>query len=147
GFAQRLAAGRPLAVAILFLAVENSSHPRRAEFMRTLRVLTTAFVLGFGSTLVCAHNGGEHIMGAVTALNEGSVTVETVAHSSTTILLDATTKFTRNDVRISRRDLKVGDRVAIDAKQTSSKQLLGLTVRVGAPGHATDHGSTAHTDR
>ena len=86
-----------------------------------------------------AHNGVEHVMGTVTALTDSSITVNTVKHTSVTVLIEPTTKFSKNDAQASRKDLKVGDRVAIDAKENSDKKLVGLTVKLGSMANM-DHG-------
>lgn len=97
--------------------------------------------LMFGSTIAFAHNGVEHVMGTVTALNNTSVTVETVKHESVTVLLDAGTTFMNNDTKASQKDLKVGLRVVINAKPNAAKKLVGVSVKWGAStaGHD-DHG-------
>jgi hypothetical protein len=99
---------------------------------RTQSVTIAALALMLGSAVAYAHNGVEHIMGTVTALTDSSVTVETVRHTSATVLIDSTTKFSKNDAPASRKDLKVGDRVAIDAKENSDKKLVGVTVKLGS---------------
>ena len=86
-----------------------------------------------------AHNGVEHVMGTVTALTDSSITVNTVKHTSVTVLIEPTTKFSKNDAQASRKDLKVGDRVAIDAKENSDKKLVGVTVKLGSMANM-DHG-------
>jgi hypothetical protein len=85
-----------------------------------------------GSAIAFAHNGVEHIMGTVTAVTDISVTVDTVKHTSATVLLDPSTKFTNNVAQASRKDVKVGDRVAINAKENADKKLVALTVKLGA---------------
>ena len=84
------------------------------------------------SALLFAHNGMEHVMGTITAVSDGSVTVETVAHKSVTVLLDPSTKFIHNSAPSLMKDLKVGDRVVIHAKVDPKKNLLGVEVRWGA---------------
>lgn len=78
------------------------------------------------------HNGMEHVMGTVTAMSDKSVTVETLQHKSTTVLLDSSTTFTHDDSPASAADLKVGDRVVIHAKVNGNKQLVGSIVKWGA---------------
>ena len=105
---------------------------------RRMQALTAVLALILGSAIAYAHNGVEHVMGTVTAINGSSVTVETLKHTSVTVLLDASTKYTKNDAKITRQEVKIGDRVAIDAKENSDKKLVGLAVKLGSAGH-TDH--------
>jgi len=109
---------------------------------RTQSLIIAALALMLGSAVTYAHNGVEHIMGTVTALTDSSVTVETVRHTSATVLIDPTTKFSKDGAEASRKDLKVGDRVAIDAKENSDKKLVGVTVKLGSMANM-NHG--AHT--
>src|SRR4051812_14973744 len=102
-----------------------------------LAVLAT--VLAFGS-IAAAHEGVEHIMGTVKAVDANSITVDTTKHATTTVLVNGSTKFTNKGAAASLKDLKVGERVAIDAKPDAAKKLVGSSVRWGAG--AT--GKTAH---
>ena len=91
---------------------------------RRIQALTAMLALMLGSAIAYAHNGVEHVMGTVTAVTDSSITVDTVKHTSVTVLLDPSTKFTKNDSQITRRDVKVGDRVVIDAKENSDRSSL-----------------------
>lgn len=86
-------------------------------------------------------------MGTVTAVNDASITVDTVKHTSVTVLLDASTKFTNNDAAMTRKDVKVGDRVVIDAKENSDKKLVGVAVKLGSSAHADHSTQQSHDDR
>jgi hypothetical protein len=97
-----------------------------------------ALILILGSAVAYAHNGVEHVMGTVTAMTDSSITVDTVKHTSVTVTIDPTTKFTRGEAQVSRKDLNVGDRVAIDAKESADKKLVGVTVKLGSMA-STDH--------
>ena len=111
--------------------------------MKKQRIATAAFAaivtLMSGTTIASAHNGVEHIMGTLSAKSDTSVTVETVKHTKVTVLLDRTTTFSWNDKSASLNDLKVGDRVVVNAKESADEKLHGLSVRWGA-------NSTSHAD-
>jgi len=92
-----------------------------------------------GPAIAFAHNGVEHVMGTVTAVTDTSVTMETTKHTSVTVLLDPSTTFSNNDAPASRKDLKVGQRVVVNAKENADKKLVGVSVKWGA-------NSTAHGD-
>ena len=100
----------------------------------------TVFILLLTSVAAWAHNGVEHILGTITALTETSVTVETPKHTSVTVTLNAATKFLKGEAAVTRKDVKVGDRIAIDAKEGADKKLTGLAVKLGGAGAA------AHSD-
>jgi hypothetical protein len=114
---------------------------------RRMQALTAMLALMLGSAIAYAHNGVEHVMGTVTAVTDSSITVDTVKHTSVTVLLDPSTKFTKNDSQITRRDVKVGDRVVIDAKENSDKKLVGVTVKLGSAAHADHADPKTHADR
>lgn len=106
---------------------------------RKMLSMIAALALMLGSAVAFAHGGMEHVMGTVTALTDSSITVDTMKHTSVTVLIDATTKFTKNDAQASRKDIKVGDRVVIEAKENSDKKLIGVTVKLGSMANM-DHG-------
>lgn len=97
-----------------------------------MHTLIAVLALVLGSATAFAHNGVEHVMGTITSVTDSSITVETVKHTAVTVIVDSTTKFTRNDANVSFKDLKVGDRLVIDAKENSEKKLVAVTVKLGA---------------
>ncbi len=105
---------------------------------KRIYALTAVLALMLGSAIAYAHNGVEHVMGTVTAVADSSITVDTAKHTSETVLLDGSTKFTKNDAQITRKDVKVGARVVIDAKENADKKLVGVAVKLGSAAHS-DH--------
>ena len=99
---------------------------------RRMQLIIATVALMLGSAVAYAHNGVEHIMGSVTSISDSSITVDTVKHTSVTVAVDATTKYMKDTAQASRKDIKVGDRVAIDAKENSDKKLVGVTVKLGS---------------
>ena len=85
-----------------------------------------------GSATAFAHNGVEHVMGTVAAMTDTSITVETVKKEKVTVMVDPSTTFTHTDAKASLKDLKVGDRVVINAKEGTDKKLMGVSVKWGA---------------
>jgi len=106
---------------------------------RSIHSVIAVVALMLGPAIAFAHNGIEHVMGTVTAVTDTSITVDTVKHTSVTVLLDPSTTFTNNDSPASLKDLKVGQRVVINAKENADKKLVGVRVKWGA-------NSTAHGD-
>jgi hypothetical protein len=106
---------------------------------RGIQTIVAAAALILGPAIASAHNGIEHVMGTLSAKSDTSVIVETVKHTKVTVLLDPSTTFNWNDRSASLKDLKVGDRVVVNAKESADEKLHGVSVRWGA-------GSTAHGD-
>jgi transcriptional accessory protein Tex/SPT6 len=88
--------------------------------------------LVMGSAIAFAHEGVQHVMGTVTAVTDTSITVDTTQHNSVTVMVAAATKFTNKNVKSALKDLKVGDRVAIDAKEIADEKLQAVSVKWGA---------------
>ena len=109
---------------------------------RSIRTLIAMAALIIGSAIAFAHNGIEHVMGTITAVTDNSITVDTVKHTSVTVMLDASTTFTNKDAKASLKDVKVGDRVVINAKEGADKKLQAVSVKWGASSSAT----TSHAD-
>ena len=101
---------------------------RRSSAIHTL---IAAAALTAGAATALAHNGIEHVLGVVKQLTTTTVTVETVKHAMTSIALDPTTTFTAKGVKASLKDLKVGERVAVDTKDDASDKPHAISVKWG----------------
>jgi hypothetical protein len=127
--------------------VSESTNTIKGEVVmnnkRSLYSVFAVLAVLLGSATAFAHNGVEHVMGTVTAVTDSSVTVDTLKHTSVTVLLDPSTKLSNNDTQASRKDVKVGDRVVINAKENADKKLVALSVKLGvkssAPGNHAAH--------
>lgn len=97
-----------------------------------IRSVIALLALMLGSAIAFAHNGVEHIMGTVTSMTDTSITVETVKHTSVTVLIDPSTTFSNNGAQASLKDLKTGQRVVINAKENADKKLVSISVKWGA---------------
>ena len=104
-----------------------------------MHLVIAMLTLILGLAIAYGHNGLEHVMGTVTATTDSSITVDTVKHTSVTVAIDPATKFTRGDAQVSGKDRKIGDRVVIEAKESSDKKLVGVTVKLGSMTTANDH--------
>ena len=71
-------------------------------------------------------------MGTVTAVSGTSITVDTTKHKSVTVKVDSATTFTNKAAKASVKELKVGDRVVIDAKEIADEKLQAVSVKWGA---------------
>jgi Domain of unknown function (DUF5666) len=99
---------------------------------RRMHSAIATLILILASAIGYAHNGIEHVLGTITAITDSSITVDTLKRTSITVAIDPATKFTRGDAQVSLKDVKVGDRVAIDAKESGDKKLVGVTVKLGS---------------
>ena len=99
---------------------------------RNIRTFFAMAILIVGAAIAFAHNGIEHVMGTVTAVTGTSITVETVKHTAVTVMVDSSTTFSHKDMKMSLKDLKVGERVVINAKESAEKKLQAVSVKWGA---------------
>jgi Cu/Ag efflux protein CusF len=91
-----------------------------------------AAVLTVCATVAFAHNGIEHLMGTLISKSDSFVVVDTVKHTKVTVMLDPSTTFSFDDKKASVNDLKIGDRVVVNAKEDGNQKLHGISVRWGA---------------
>lgn len=93
--------------------------------------------LMMGSAIAFAHKGVEHFMGTVTAVTDTSITVDTARHKMVTVKVDPSTTFTNKDTKASLADMKVGDRVVINAREIGDEMLQAVSVKWGASSSVT----------
>ncbi len=86
-----------------------------------------------------AHGGMEHVMGTVVSMTDNSITVKTTAGKTQTVNTSADTKYTQMNKSIAMKDLKVGDRIVIEAVKKDGK-LTAAEVKVGMAGMKGMHG-------
>jgi len=96
--------------------------------IRTLVVLVCTMLIG-SSTF--AHGNEQHVIGRVTNVSQGSVTVETTAKANIQVMIASDTKFTKGDRSAAPEDLQVGDRVVIHAMSMKDGKLMAHTVQIG----------------
>ena len=86
-----------------------------------------------GATVSLAHNGFEHVMGTVTGVTANSVTVQTVGKEPKAVTVSTlpSTKYMKSGAAASMKDLKVGDRVMIEAKENAAHSLEAASVTFG----------------
>ena len=104
------------------------------------RLFSTILALFLLSGLALGHEGERHIMGKVTAISANSIIVKTAAKEpkTVTVAITAQTKFVNSGAAASAKDLKVGDRVVIHAKENGEK-LEAAVVSFGKSPQATKH--------
>lgn len=89
-----------------------------------------ALLLLLASRVAFAHGGLEHVMGTVARITATSLDVKTVAGKTTTVTLDAATRWVRGTAAVTPQEVKPGDRVVIHAKAAGVK-LTAVEVAVG----------------
>ena len=102
--------------------------------------LCVRFAILFANTFAFAHGNYQHVMGTVTKVSPGLVTVRTTANETVEVAIASATKFSKGDSVITIQDLRVGDRVVIHATKTDAGKLIAHTIQVGvAKAAATSH--------
>ena len=85
------------------------------------------------TTLLLAQSQATHLMGTVTAVKPDTVTIKMQDGKPETIMLEKTTKFTKNNKSAKASDLKVGDSVMVSATMdTKMKMYTAQEVMLGA---------------
>ncbi len=96
--------------------------------MKQLRNFT--LVLTVLSLSAFAHEGAHGMKGTVTAITDNTITIETTAKKTQIIHFDVKTTFTKSGTVATAKDLKVGDRVIIEAHDMEGK-MHAVKVRFG----------------
>lgn len=107
--------------------------------MSTLAVITV-FCL---HTLAFAHGDKPHVMGTVAAVDAQHVVVQTKKGKTLSILLNKATQYRKGEAAATGADLKVGDRVVVDATGEGDT-LTASEIRFASPGEKTDHKGMMH---
>jgi predicted RNA-binding protein with EMAP domain len=98
-----------------------------------IRISVLLLCLPLSAIVTFAHDGMEHVMGTVKTISANSVTVETATKEAKTITvaLLPSTKFVKSGTDGFLKDLKVGDRVMVEAKENSNNKLEAVSVAFG----------------
>lgn len=111
--------------------MQKSMRIRSIDGLRKGAFVLALFLLLANVRTAFAHGGAEHVMGTVSKVSAQSVTVDTTDKKVVEVGLTAKTKYTRNDKKVAASDMKVGDRVMIEAKEVNEK-LVADEVKLGA---------------
>jgi hypothetical protein len=101
--------------------------------MKRIVLLVVLVVFAAGSAY--AHGKEEHVMGTVTAVTAGTITVQTKDKDPVIVYTTAETKYEKSGAVASMQDLQVGDRVVIHAAKIKDK-LVANEVHFGSATHA-----------
>jgi hypothetical protein len=105
---------------------------RKGAFVLALFLLLASVQVAF------AHGGAEHVMGTVSKVSAESVTVHATDNKDVQVGLNAKTAYTRDKKKVAATDMKVGDRVMIEAKEVDEK-LVADSVALGASATKAEH--------
>lgn len=79
-----------------------------------------------------AHDGHQHVMGTVQKISDSSLVVETTKKELVPVTLASDTQYLQSGQPATLKDLKVGDRVAIDT-DVHGGHPIAKVVKFGAP--------------
>ena len=99
-------------------------------FRRFMACLTATLMF---AVFALAQTGTTHLMGTVTAVKPDTVTIKMQDGKSEMVMLEKTTKYSKDEKPAKSTDLKVGDSVMINAKMdTKMKMYTAEEVMLGA---------------
>ena len=110
----------------------------RIDGLRKGAVVLAFFLLLATIQTVFGHDGAEHVMGTLSKVSSQSVTVNTMDKKVVQVGLNSKTAYTRDDKKVSASEMKVGDRVMIEAKEVDEK-LVADSVKLGAMASKAKH--------
>lgn len=109
------------------------------KWISTLAVMT---VFGF-HTLAFAHGERPHVMGTVTTLDAQRLVIRTGEGKTLSILLTKGTKYRNGEASTTGADLKIGDRVVVDATGEGD-MLTASEIRFASPGEEKSYEGRHH---
>ena len=122
--------------------MHNSMYIRIDGFRKGALVMALFLVLA-SVQMAFGHEGSEHVMGTVSKVSTQSVIVKTTDGKVVEVGLNAKTTCTRNDKKVALTDMKVGDRVMIEAKEVNEK-FVADSVKLGNAASKSDHDHAEH---
>ena len=94
-----------------------------------------------------AHGTDKHVLGTVTKITDTEITVETQTKEVQVVKIAPDTSFVKSGASATLKDLKVGDRVVIHAKEPEEGKLVADTVQFTskpAATHSTPAAAASH---
>lgn len=101
------------------------------------KAITLFLSLVLFAAVAFAHGDEQHLRGTITKVADKLITIENKDKKTAEVSITADTKFMNGQVAAALKDLKVGDRVVINAKKSGDK-LVATMVKTGttpAPAH------------
>lgn len=94
------------------------------------RVTTLCISLVLFAAVAFTHGDEQHLLGTVTKITDKSIAIETKDKKTTEVALTPETKCMKGDAPAALKDVKVGDRVVVNAKKDGEK-LVATMVKMG----------------
>jgi len=96
------------------------------------RIVATLVALALSVPgVVLAHGGHTHkVLGTVTDVDYPHLDVVTTDKKTVTIMLDASSKITRGKAKVADTEIKVGDRVSVEAEEKGGMMMV-KTLKLG----------------
>lgn len=117
--------------------------------MNTTRRTVTAVVL-LAAFAALAHGDEKHLKGVVSRIEGSALTLAVEKGEPVVVATDEKTELTRGDAKVAMKDVVVGDRVVIHAKEHGGK-LIAHVVKLGKAPKATaasrDAGTAPKSDK
>jgi hypothetical protein len=101
------------------------------KFLSCLLLMVVAFAPG----LVLAHEGHDHVMGKVTAVDATHLELTTKDGKTVSVALTPDTRIMKAGAAVAAADLKVGARVVIDT-ETNGEALQAKQITIGTGGYS-----------
>lgn len=95
-------------------------------------------------TAAHAHEGQPHIMGTVAAIDAQHIVVQTTEGKSVSVLVDTSTRYRQGDKSAAPTDVKVGDRVVVEARGADTPQTATEVRFAPGDGHHSQPGHDEH---
>ena len=87
------------------------------------RLITGVLTIIMFAAFLLAQSSATHLMGTVTAVKPDTVTIKMDNGKSETVMLEKTTKYTKDDKPAKNTDVKVGSSVMISAKMDTKMKM------------------------
>jgi len=102
------------------------------------RAITLCISLVLLAAVAFAHGDEQHLRGTVTKVTDKSITIEDKDKKTTEVAVTVDTKYMKGETTLALKDIKVGDRVVINAKKSGDK-LVATMVMTGTAASAHKH--------
>jgi len=107
--------------------------------MKTRTAVGTIMLALLCSSSALAHGGHTHIMGSVTDLSTEQITVKDRDGKSVTIRVTKDTTYQKGDAPAAAADLKVGDRVVVEATGKEGSSFTATEIRFSSSAPQSGH--------
>lgn len=109
-------------------------------------MIVVAAVIVLSVPMALAHEGHmHHVMGVVKAVDASHLEIETKDAGVVTVVIDKETKYQRDKSQSTNSDVKVGERVVVEAMEMGGKNMAHKILLGAAATHEEQEKKEAHT--